>query len=760
MTAPPAPPARTTAGLRPVWRELLSAHVLNGASVALGMLLITASVHLSLGTMAAANAAVGVIIVLVTDGVRARRGKFAHMVAAPLLGVPLFLAMQLLRPHPLELGLLLVPGTFLAFLAMAWGNRGIPVAVAGMFAMLFAMAPQPATSVHEVLLRTGYCALGSALYLAWAKLTNVVLNGRYRTQLTAQLLHAVASLLRTHADRVLHAADGTHAAVDGASLALLQRHAALSDQLQVTRDLVLESPRTPRRQRLAGMLVVVLEMRDRLIASELDLDRVSASDAATLAQLAAMFRTMADDVDQVADALLLGRTPPAAHDHGAQLAQLLEQAQADALHAPDDEPAHQHAALVRSVSYRMERQDEAVRQLAALARGEFAPDLSAVRAGWQMFVSPAYWSLQPLLTLWHWRQPALRHAIRAALAIGAGYGLAMLLPWVSRDYWILITIVVVLRGSLAQTLSRRDDRVLGTLIGSLLATGLLVLHPPTALLLGVVVLSQGVAHAFAVRRYTVTSIAGSILGLVMVHLLYEGDNPAFALLERVGDTLLGAGIAWAFSYVLPSWERQQLSAVVQRVCRALARHARQSLDLATLRDVTPQPELAWRLARREAYDALSALVHVWERALHEPGSVQPPLAGLERLQAHSYQLLGQLSAIQSLMLLRGEHLPLEAVLQPLAEAAARIEAALDLARPWQPEPAGSPAADAIEPALTAIPEALPDPLEPDVSPWLLRRLHLASSLAGRVREDARQVLQEGTTPAAAPAVAEAPPSPS
>ena len=45
-----------------------------------------------------------------------------------------------------------------------------------------------------------------------------------------------------------------------------------------------------------------------------------------------------------------------------------------------------------------------------------------------------------------------RHALRAALAVGTGYVIATLLPWGSHDYWVTLTIVVVLRGSLAQTL--------------------------------------------------------------------------------------------------------------------------------------------------------------------------------------------------------------------------------------------------------------------------------------------------------------------
>ncbi len=731
---------------RRVLRVALSDYVLNGTACALGLLLVSIIVYAVLGPQAAAVANVGAIATSVPDLVSPRRAKLPQILVAPLFAVPMFAAVLALDDHTIGLGVLLVAATFVVFLGMAWGKRGVPVALGVMLAIVFAMSLPAAPEANAVLLRSAYCALGAALYVVYALIANRALNGRFRTQMTADLLLAVAALLRAHARRVAPRADGAPGPgeVDADPATglgeLLKRQAALADQLQATRDVVLESPNTPARQRLAGMLIVVLEMRDHLVASELDLERVreAADHAHALQEIADIYRQMAREVAHLADDLLLRRRPSVSTDHAERLATLRLQANA----SEDDARADvQGAALLRGVSFRIEHQNNAVRQLTLLARGEAQPDLAVVRDSWRLFVSPTDWSLQPFLTVWHWHQPALRHAVRAALAVGTGYLISVILPWGSHPYWILLTIVVVLRGSLAQTLERRNQRVAGTLIGSLIATALLVMHPPTLLLLLAVTVSQGVAHAFAVRRYLMTAIAASVMGLIQAHLLHAGSDATFALVERVVDTVLGAGIAWAFSYVLPSWERGQLERLVRRVLRALSEHARQSLGTAQMETIDTESELTWRLARREVYDALTALIQASGRALVEPRAVQPPVARLEQLQGHSYQLLGQLSAIKSLMLLRRERIQMEVVGEPLAMAAARIEQALNLDAVNLPGECGLERVD-LDLSLPAVPETLPDPYLQNASPWLLRRLPLSEALAERVRADALGVLAE------------------
>ncbi|MDE3012117.1 MAG: FUSC family protein [Pseudomonadota bacterium] len=719
--------------VRAVLRVALSLYVTNGLSCAFGLLLISSLVNVCLGVTAGTAAGVGVIVCTPPDLAAPRRGKLFQILPAVLAGIPLFFAVQALHAAPIRLGLLLVPATFVAFLVAAWGKRGLPVAVSAMFAMVFSMAVPVQAGWHSVVDSSVHFALGAGLYLVYAQVANALLNMRYRTQILADTLLVLADLIRIQAQQFRPAQADEATQRTPLIGRLLQQQAAFADHLQSARDLLLEAPRTARRQQLAGMLMQVLEMRDHLLASELDLEELRrfAGHEAILLGIHDLLQALADINGALADALLIGRKPEPAADHHAVLARLHELA--SQCLEQGESVGSSGTALAHGLIRRIGNIHDETRQLVALARGETAPNLALVQATWRMFVSPTDWSWQPLRSLWQWDAPPLRHALRAALAIATAYAVSLWLPWGSHDYWILLTIVVVLRGSLSQTLERRNSRVAGTALGCLIAGLLLHAGLPHPVLLLVITVAQATAHAFTARRYLVTAVAATVLALVQAHLLNADGSAGFAIAERLGDTLLGVAIAWAFAYVLPSWERQLIPQLVARTLNAQARHARMALALIGHGQGDAAPELAWRLARRETYDSLSALVQATQRSLSEPRAVRPPLAALGHLLAHGYQLLAQLTAVKTMLMLRRNQLDVSTLEGALRHSAAALEQILH----------GTP--DFSRCQATPGPEARPgqiidDNAQEDLSPRLLRRLELAEDLALRLRRDAERVL--------------------
>ena len=66
-----------------------------------------------------------------------------------------------------------------------------------------------------------------------------------------------------------------------------------------------------------------------------------------------------------------------------------------------------------------------------------------------------------------------RHALRMMITCGAGYVIGKLLPYGHYSYWILLTIIIILKPGFSLTKQRNFERLTGTIAGGLI--GLLIL---------------------------------------------------------------------------------------------------------------------------------------------------------------------------------------------------------------------------------------------------------------------------------------------
>jgi uncharacterized membrane protein YccC len=359
----------------------------------------------------------------------------------------------------------------------------------------------------------------------------------------------------------------------------------------------------------------------------------------------------------------------------------------------------------------------------AMTRRLQAPDQPSTwtREQLQFFVSPEGWpwaALKPHLGL---QSAVLRHALRGSLAMSTAWLLGLALPWASHPHWLVLSVAVVLRGNLEQTLSRRNERVIGTVMGCLLV--LVLAHQPWHGLLPLVFIAAvGTAHAYVNVRYRVAATAATLMALLQPLLLMPGTGPAVG--ERLADTVLGALLAWAFCFVLPSWERRSLARLSPQLASVLARHAGNVLCWA------PSPErlLAQRLSRQQAYQVLGALAAAAQRNAVEPLQVRVPEAQLEALLSRGYRWMALLGALQQTLARRAAELDAEQC-RPALLAAAKactLAAARALREHTAPRPSGPPAAATVD-----WPE---QGAEVALTPWLLRRLRLCQDEAEQLAD--------------------------
>src|SRR4029077_2864651 len=209
-----------------------------------------------------------------------------------------------------------------------------------------------------------------------------------------------------------------------------------------------------------------------------------------------------------------------------------------------------------------------------------------------------------------WRSPALRYAIRLSLAMATGLVLTLIFPRFAHANWVLLTIALIMRANYSITRQRRWDRIAGTLIGCAIAVGLIAISPP-ALLLTTIVLAIGLSHAYAGVRYRITAVGASISSLLLLHFSQPTVHPQF--LERVADTLIGAGLSYVFSFLLPHWERNDLP----RLVKALLAADRNFAEAALRRRHVRQP---YRLARKKPLDAVALLSQTIRRLADDPNT--------------------------------------------------------------------------------------------------------------------------------------------
>jgi uncharacterized membrane protein YccC len=697
---------RAHALLRP-WR-LLPAYAINGMTVALGIGCIQVLTSVAAGSHAAQLVVSGAVCASLSDMASSVVRTWHRVAMAAVLSAITALAVDVLRPHPLALGALVAAIAFVAMMTMAWGASVGPVSFAPILSLIFSMAVPPSGHALEA---AGWSAFGGLVYLGWALLSSTLCQRRYRSLILVETLRGAAELFRTRA-LVL---EGLRADAGGSTplRAWIKGESTLADRVQAARDLLFIAPESARWYRDAAILLRIIDLRDVLLASRLDAELlgVDATGKAILEHVARALRRIGEHLDLAAIAIRDGSTPSEASLPSVDLASWF-----------DDVPLAEgdvRARLLPALLTRLRELADDVTGIYRLLRGG-RESLPLTRAQLQLFVASVGWPLRALRR--HWRRDSLvlRHALRMALALSAAYFLALALPWGSHPYWLVLSVAVVLRGTLGDTLARRNARVLGTMLGCLVVVGLARLPWPS--LLSVFFLSAlGIAHAFMTQRYWLTATAASVMALLQSHLVNPGSG--FAISERVADTLLGAFLAWCFSYVLPSWERRGIREAIGRVLRNLGTYASHVLR-ADAGDAVEQ-----RLARREAYESLAALAGALQRSRVEPKGVRLPVKEIAKLLDHGERLMAHFSLVR-VMLVQLEtegHAPIAG--EALAQANAALAACLDLQGP------GGPAAEETDiDELESLPQHLP---ARDVIPWLERRLSLMVHEAASIRHAAQ-----------------------
>jgi uncharacterized membrane protein YccC len=716
---------------------IFSHYFYGGVRIAIGVVGLTLLVLYGFDLATAMTVCIGALCTSLMDLPSPLRHKFNEMLASVLLCTLVALIVSLCAPFPWLLRATLVAVSFMACMMVVYGKKTMPLQFAALFIMTLSM--ESSMTPLQAVRYSGLFFSGGICYLAYSMVVSWFLRRRIKQQVLAEALFELASYLRIKADfydiRTELAAQFN---------LLLRQQIFLAEKLQAARDLILRDMHTKQDGLLIQVHLNVLELYEQILTTHTDyaLLRSHFADKDVMVFLRDIANKAASDIEGMAYSITRKRASVPSVNYKAELRAIqyeMQQLQQDNLagQVPDEALTLLRVTYdkIRDILASIETLHQATRTpvdpLPLLPGTDMTPFLTQQKYRWGVLVKNL-----------RWESPVFRFAIRVALAVSCGLWVADHLPYVSRGYWIVLTIVIILKPNYSMTKRRRSDRLIGTLIGCVLTAVILhFVHDPLVLI-ALIFLTTVASPAFVYIKYRYTAIAASMQILLQINLVIPSSQSVIG--ERLIDTVLGVAIATVFSYVLPSWEYRALPRLLNEVLLASKKYIQASREML---EGKVNDDFFYRVSRKGFMDALAGLVSALVRMMDEPISKQHAAREINRFVVQNYLVAAHMAAMRVLLRRHTSGLPREQVNDVVEHACVdaidTLTAAQRIINPPVPgRKTPPPSADGTAAATPAEARPIPalNPPGPEVADWsgwyaLLRR-------AASLDNDARQIVTQ------------------
>ena len=205
-----------------------------------------------------------------------------------------------------------------------------------------------------------------------------------------------------------------------------------------------------------------------------------------------------------------------------------------------------------------------------------------------------------------------------AIMMGIGYLLSLVFDVGTHSYWILLTIMVILKPGFSLTKQRNFQRLIGTVVGGIGGAFILLFVTDQTSLFILLLLFMVATYSLIRVNYVVSVVFMTPYILILFSFL--DMNTLTILRERIIDTLIGSGLAFFSSYIiLPSWESTHVHGVMRKLLIANYQYIAQALKIIA----GQQPNVTdYKLARKDVYIAAANMASAFQRMITEPKSKQ------------------------------------------------------------------------------------------------------------------------------------------
>jgi uncharacterized membrane protein YccC len=592
-------------------------------------------------------------------GPHEHRGR--EMLGGALLGAVTVIITGLASSHPLLIWFAVIGQCFFFSMLSVYGKKGGQIGFACLLLMTVTM--HSPLSTDAVWLHSLTSFGGGLFYALFSYLVSRVMIMREKEQALSVALFSTADYIAHRAN--MYNLDGN---LDTSYRALIACQSDMTEKHQAARDMVLRglsteaSRKDPRRIMLWNLFIEMIGILDTLVATRTDyvlLRSVLEKSDALVFMRDALYK-MSEDIERIALAVSRNRAVTRRSSVKAELRALeyeVQLMQQSGLNTSEPDVYRLCVEILR----RLRLSANMIDRMAEFSHCD--KDTQAIKSvdmtnSLTQFLSRDQFRIGMITSNLRLDSPFCRYALRVTLAVGIAMTLSTLIPVLARQgYWILLTVLIIMKPGFALTRQRNGWRLFGTLLGCGVAFGILASIHEQGLLLAIMVLVTIIGASMIQINYMAASTFNTTAVLLAFHFIDPGSSTVIG--DRAIDTLVGSIVCFACSYFLPWWESQFMPSLARAAVAANRAYLQSGLQYLDTRNevgrdlqnpLTQQADLNWRLARKNVHVAFSNFAGAFYRMMLEPQSRQKHVAEFNNLLVQSHMLASQIAAVMNTLI--------------------------------------------------------------------------------------------------------------
>lgn len=447
-------------------------------------------------------------------------------------------------------------------------------------------------------------------------------------QLTARLLKIRGKLVGSQKDRTKLQSQ------------LLKVQSQLIEKHETVRD-ILSAPEKGKAARFRGkqtlIFVQLVEMLETAVANPVDydkMDQVLKNQESLQPQLQKIIFEIAEQLQAAQKANL--------EEAKNSLNELLVTLKTN-IASVEKKDNYEDFVILNNLSEYQEKQLEKLRKIQKLQQKQDLEDDSFINLDViKRFLIPQNYDLSLLMSNFTLHSLVFKHSLRLAVTMMAGYAIGHLFDF-QNPYWILLTIIVIMRPSYGLTKSRSKDRIVGTLIGAVLAAST-VFFIDNIYVYGVIgLLSLVIAFSTLQKNYTASAVFVT-LSVVFVYAIIAPD--VLQVIEfRILDTLLGSTLS--FMAILWLWPAWGLYKIQEKIKESVLANKAYFDKVAHYYQEKGEVPISLKVSRKKAFQETANLNGAFQKMAQEPKSKQIDLGKIYELVMLNHTLLSSLSSLST-----------------------------------------------------------------------------------------------------------------